>query len=522
MRTGALSLVETAVRAGVQACFANPGTTEMSIVATVDQVPELRVVLGLFEGVCAGAADGWARMTGRPAATLLHLGPGFANGLAHLHNARRARTPVVNWVGEHATRHRAFDAPLTSDIAALTGSVGWTRTIESPRETAEASRAAVEAAMGPPGRVASLIIPADCQWEPGPEPLEPRPLPGRHEVSTSAVREAARLLRTGGGGILLGGDALSKKGLRAAARVTAATGADAWTETFPSRHERGCGVPAFPALPYFPDYAREALGSVSSLVLAGARDPVAFFASPDQPARLAPEGATVHVLANPDAGVAATPALEALAAELGATGAAAGTPSRVLAFAPENQPLDADSLGRAVSAFTPEGAIVVNEAATTGLLWSTAYAAGAAPHTVLGLTGGAIGTGLPLALGAALACPDRRVIAFQADGSGLYAPQALWSMAREAADVTVVVCANRCYRILQVELERATRGEPGPEALALTELVRPTMDWAALAKGFGVPACTVSTDTELADALRHSLAEPGPTLIEAVLVADRT
>jgi acetolactate synthase-1/2/3 large subunit len=522
MRTGALSLVETAVRAGVQACFANPGTTEMPIVATVDQVPELRVVLGLFEGVCAGAADGWARMTGRPAATLLHLGPGFANGLAHLHNARRAHTPVVSWVGEHATRHRAFDAPLTSDIAALTGSVGWTRTIESPQETAEASRAAVEAAMGPPGRVASLIIPADCQWEPGPEPLEPRPLPGRHEASTSAVREAARLLRTDGGGILLGGDALSEKGLRAAARVTAATGADAWTETFPSRHERGCGVPAFPALPYFPNHAREALGSVSSLVLAGARDPVAFFACPDQPARLAPEGATVHVLANPDAGVAATPALEALAAELGAPGAAAETPPRVLAFAPKNQPLDADSLGRAVSAFTPEGAIVVNEAATTGLLWSAAYAAGAAPHTVLGLTGGAIGTGLPLALGAALACPDRRVIAFQADGSGLYAPQALWSMAREAADVTVVVCANRCYRILQIELVRAMRGEPGPEAEALTELARPTMDWAALAKGFGVPACTVSTDTELGDALRHSLAEPGPTLIEAVLVADRT
>ena len=140
MSTGALSLVNTALRAGVEVCFANPGTTEMPIVVALDRIPGMRVVLGLFEGVCSGAADGWARMTGRPAATLLHLGPGLANGLANLHNARRARTPVVNWIGDHATRHLAFDAPLTSDIAALTGSVGWTHTVKSSHEMAKASR----------------------------------------------------------------------------------------------------------------------------------------------------------------------------------------------------------------------------------------------------------------------------------------------------------------------------------------------------------------------------------------------
>jgi acetolactate synthase-1/2/3 large subunit len=310
--------------------------------------------------------------------------------------------------------------------------------------------------------------------------------------------------------------------LRAAARVTAATGAGAWTETFPSRHERGWSLPGFPSLPYFPEQAREALANLSSLVLAGARDPVAFFGYPGQPPRLAPESATVHMLADPDAGVAATLALEALADELEAPAAVTvESRSEAQAFAPEDQPLDADSLGRAVSALTPEGAIVVNEAATTGLIWSRAYADRAAPHTVLGLTGGAIGTGLPLALGAALACPDRRVIAFQADGSALFAPQALWSMAREGTDITVVVCANRCYRILQVELGRVTNDKPGPEALALTELTRPAVDWAALAKGFGVPAHTVSTDTELGDALTRSLAEPGPALIEASLSGDR-
>ncbi|MHB1344994.1 MAG: acetolactate synthase large subunit [Thermoleophilia bacterium] len=516
MSTGAHTLVDTALHAGVEVCFANPGTTEMPIVVALDREPGMRVVLGLFEGVCTGAADGWARMTGRPAATLLHLGPGLANGLANLHNAGRARTPVVNWIGDHPTRHLAFDAPLSSDIAALAGSVGWTRTVTSAHEMAEASLAAVEAALGPPGRVASLIIPSDCQWDPGPEPLSTRPSPVLRTAAGLALREAARLLREGRGGILVGGTALTERGLRAAARVAAATGCGVWTETFPSRQESGRHVPAFPVLPYFPEQACEALANVAGLVLAGARDPVAFFAYPNRPSRLAPEGAVLCTLADPDAGVDATLALEALAEELAAPEAA--TPPRAVpSFAPSGRPLDPDDLGRALAAFAPEGAIVVNEAATTGLVWSAVHAATAAPHTMLATTGGAIGQGLPTALGAAVACPDRRVIAFQADGSGLYTLQALWSMAREGADVTVVVCANRRYRILQVELARAGVLEPGPKARALTDLTRPVIDWPALAKGFGMPACSVATDGEFADAFMRACAGPGPSLIEAVL-----
>lgn len=516
MSTGAHSLAETALRAGVEICFANPGTTEMPIVAALDRVAGLRVVLGLFEGVCTGAADGWARVTGRPAATLLHLGPGLANGLANLHNARRARTPVVNWIGDHATRHLRFDAPLTSDIAALAASVGWTHTVRSAHEMAEASLAAIEAALGPPARVASLILPADCQWEPGPEPLCARPPPALREARTSAVREAVRLLRAGDGGLLLGGNALTVRGMEAAARVAAVTDCAIWTETFPSYQERGRHLPDFRPLPYFPEEACIALASVKSLVLAGARDPVAFFAYPDQPSRLAPDGAMLHTLADPDAGVDASLALEALAEALNAP--AVSTPPRATeAFAPRGEALNADNLGRAVSAFTPENAIVVNEAATTGLVWNTRHASRAAPHTMLGLTGGAIGQGLPNALGAALASPGRRVIAFQADGSGLYTPQALWSMARECVDVTVVVCANRRYRILQTELARAGVTDPGPKAQALTDLTGPAIDWVSLAKGFGLSACSVCTDAELADAFRRTLEEDGPSLIEAVL-----
>jgi len=515
MRTGAVSLVETAVRAGVEVCFANPGTSEMPVVLAMDQVPGMRVVLGLFEGVCTGAADGWARMTGRPAATLLHLGPGFANGLANLHNARRARSPVVNWIGDHATWHLACDAPLTSDIAALTGYVGWTRTIRSADETAQASLAAVEAALGLPGRVASLIIPADCQWGKGPEPLSIRPSPTARETPSQAPREAARLLRKPGGGILIGGNALSEQGLRAAARIAAATGCGVRVETFPSRLERGRHVPGFPLLPYFPEQAREALANISSLVLAGAREPVSFFAYPDQPSRFAPERATVYTLADPDSGVDAGCALEALAEELNAP-AAAPEPQAGQEFVPGGKTLDPDNWGQTMAAYIPENAIVVNEAATTGLFWSEVHSRNAAPHTMLWLTGGAIGQGLPNALGAALACPDRRVIALQADGSGLYTMQALWSIAREGADVIVVICANRRYRILQAELARVTK-DPGPKALSLTDLTGPVMDWAALAKGFGVPSRSVSTDTDLADALARALADRGPYLIEAVL-----
>ena len=515
--TGAFSLVDTAMHAGVEICFANPGTTEMPIVAVLDRVPGIRVVLGLFEGVCTGAADGWARMTGRPAATLLHLGPGFANGLANLHNARRARTPIVNWVGDHATQHLAFDAPLTSNITALTSSVGWTRTIKSVQEMAEASLDAVKTALGPPGCVASLIIPANYQWDPGPESLVITPSLTLREPSSTVIQEAAHLLRTGRSGILLGGNALTERGLRAAAQIVAAISCGVWIETFPSRQECGCHLPHFPALPYFPEQATATLANITSLILAGAREPVAFFAYPNQPSRLWPDDTTLHILADPNTDINATLSLEMLLEELGAPKDFT-PPQTTPDFAPSSQSLTPDILCRVMAAFMPENSIMINEAATTGLSWNAVHSSNAAPHTMCFITGGAIGQGLPNALGAALACPDRRVIAFQADGSGLYTLQALWSMARESANVTVVVCANRSYRILQAELKRAGIAEIEPKAQRLTSLTQPTIDWVALAKGFGVPACSVQTDSELANALKRMLAENGPNLIEAVLV----
>jgi acetolactate synthase-1/2/3 large subunit len=508
---GAEALLEASRRFGIEVCFANPGTTEMPLVAALDRV-RMRAVLGLFEGVCTGAADGYARMSERPAATLLHLGPGFANGLANLHNARRAGSPVVNWIGDHASWHLGADAPLGSDIAALAGTVGWVRTAAGAATLAQNGADAIAAALGPPSGVASVIIPVDAQWGDAPAAPVMCGRGGRAGASPGALEAAVRALRAPGAGLLLGGRALRADALLAAARVKQHTGCAVWTETFAARHERGAGIADFPRLPYFPEQARETLSRVGHLVLAGAKNPVAFFGYPGQPSRLAAEACEITTLCAAQDDAAA--ALEALADALAAPRSVA-VPERARPE-PASGPLDVGALGRTLAALQPEGAIVVDEAATSGLAWA-AHAAGAPPHTALALTGGAIGQGLPCATGAAIACPGRRVVAFQADGSCLYTLQALWTMARESLDVTVVICANRVYRILQVELARAGVAEPGPAAQRLTQLGPPVLDWVAAARGFGVPGTRVTSADALAEALRRSFAEPGPGLIEAVL-----
>jgi len=509
---GAESLIRTAVGGGVDVCFANPGTTEMPLVAALDSVAGVRSILCLFEGVCTGAADGFGRMADRPALTLLHLGPGFANGIANLHNARRAGSAVVNLIGEHATWHLAHDAPLTSDIESLARpSSGWLRRVlhagDMAGDTAEAIAAARQ------GCVATLIAPADCQWEAAEAPAPPRQPAPPTPVADAGIAAAAELLRgEGSKALLLGGAALRRRGLEAAARVARAVDARLVCDTFVARLERGAGLPTVDRLPYFPEQAIEFLSHFQTLVVAGTREPVSFFGYEGVPSRLTPEGTTASVLAAPGDDVAA--ALEALADALGApaTGhvAEAARPSRVTGS------LAPDTLGATLASVQPEGAIVVDEAATSGLPY-TLVSSGAPPHDYLGLTGGAIGQGLPCATGAAVACPDRRVIAFQADGSAAYTVQALWTQARESLDVTTVLCSNRSYRILQLELARAGVAEPGPAARSLTDLTRPEIDWCSLARGLGVPATRPDGAEELAAALEKSFAEPGPMLIEVLL-----
>ncbi len=512
---GAESLMRTAREAGIELCFANPGTTEMPLVAALDAVPGIRPVLGLFEGVCTGAADGYARVSGLPALTLLHLGPGFANGIANLHNARRAASPVLNLIGDHASWHRAADAPLTSDIESLAAPVGRVVTSRSAATLAEETAAAIASALGPPGGVTSLIVPADCQWGEATAAAPPAPVRARAAVDDARTAGLARILRERApAALLLGGDALVARGLRAAARVARTSGCALFVETFPARLERGQGLPDPPRLPYFPERATRALDGLAHLILAGAREPVAFFGYPGGRSRLEPEGCRTLPLARPEEDAAG--ALEALAEALGAPAEAGAAPARERPELPSGA-LDPASLGQALAALQPEDAVVVDEAATSGMpYWLAAPAA--PPHLLLTLTGGAIGQGLPCATGAALARPGARVIALQADGSAAYTLQALWTQARESLDVTTIVCANRSYRILRIELGRTGIPEPGPQALALTDLSRPALDWAALARGFGVPAVRVETADALVEALGRSLAQPGPSLIEALLL----
>jgi acetolactate synthase-1/2/3 large subunit len=513
---GAQSLVRTLVGCGVDVCFMNPGTSEMHFVATLDAVPEMKSVLALFEGVATGAADGYGRMTGTPAATLLHLGPGLGNGLANLHNARRARTPLVNIVGDHATYHKKFDAPLESDIEGVARNVSsaFVRWGTSPETLGADTAEAFRAALGPPGQVATLVVPADVSWGPGGVvaalPSRPRPQP----LDVPRVTAVADALRSGEPtALLLGNGALGRAGLMAASRVANTVGAKFFCETFPARVARGAGIPEVERLAYLGEMATAQLEGVRHLILVDAKAPVSFFAYPERPSWLVPDNCEVHVLAGPSDDAVA--ALEALAEEVGAPAGAARLAEIRRPELPVGE-LNTRAIAAAVGALLPEGAIVSDEGNTSGL-FSSSMTAGCPPHDWLFLTGGAIGQGLPVAVGAATACPDRPVVSLQADGSALYTLQSWWTMARYGLDVTTVLFNNHSYAILNMELQRVGVEGAGSRAREMLDLSHPDIDFASLARGMGLTAWQSRTAEEFADHLAAALATPGPTLVEAIL-----
>ncbi|MGH3166676.1 MAG: acetolactate synthase large subunit [Trebonia sp.] len=515
--TGAEALVRAAAGQGAQVCFANPGTTEMPLVAALDSMPGIRAVLGLQENVCTGAADGYARITGRAALTLLHLGPGLANGLANLHNARRARTPVVNVIGDHASWHLPYDAPLTSDIAALAGTVGSVHQVKDRAKIAAVTRGAIGDAHARRG-VVSLIVPADFQsasaTEPG-GPGTPPVLARRHKAAPEHIEAIAATLRRERqrAVILLGGNGLTRVGQQAAARVAVATGARLYSETFPACAERGGGLPAIDRLPYFPEAAAAALNDASIVITAGAAEPVTYFGYEGVPSTLARPGTLLNLAGPRDD---AEHALQYLAELIAGPDVPDVQPPAAVPVPPPDTPLSGPVAGAAIAGCLPEHAIVSVEGGTCGYPFYTASAA-SAPHTVMTNTGGAIGQGLPCALGAAIAAPSRPVFAVQSDGSGLYTAQALWTMAREACDVVVLIAANNAYNVLRTELARDNRARPGPQARALTSLEQPRIDWIALALGYGVAAQHAATVGQLQQAVKEAVDAGGPHLIEMAL-----
>jgi acetolactate synthase-1/2/3 large subunit len=525
---GAECLLRTLLAHGVDTCFMNPGTSEMQFVAALDRVPGMRGVLCLFEGVCSGAADGYARMLRRPAATLLHLGPGLGYALTNFHNARKARSPVVGIVGQHTTGHLRCDAPLAADIEAFARTVSeYVRSLEQADRMGEAAAATIDAACAPPGQVATLIVPADFSWSDGGEPRRPMgpatpgrpPGPAAPGPRAECVREAARILRSGEpAGLLLGGGALLEPGRAAAGRLAGGTGVRVFANRYAARMACGGGKFTPQRLAYFPEVAEPMLAGLKHLILVESQPPVSFFGYPGRRSYLAPEDCALHVLAPIEAN--GTEALEALVEACGVGRIAPpapgpeGAPSRPAL--PEGAGLSPDTIGRALAWLLPEGSILSDEMVSSGEA-VLRYLSSAASYDLLPVTGGAIGQGLPVALGAALACPDRKVIALEADGSGMYTLQSLWTMARERLDVVTVILANRRYRILDIEMQRTGAGEMGRMANDMVDISRPDLDWVRLSEGMGVPATRATTADEFVTQFRAAVSQTGPTLIEAVL-----
>jgi len=512
---GAEALVKTLVASGVEVCFGNPGTSEMHFVATLDRVTGMRPVLCLFEGVVTGAADGYGRMAGKPAATLLHLGPGLGNGFANLHNARRAGTPIINIVGDHARYHAQYDAPLTSDVVGLARTCSaWVHSSTNSKAVAGDVARAVQAARGTPGQIATLILPADTAWDEAQGPAQALPVAPPPEVSGDFIDQAAKLLRAGKRtAILIRGAGLLEEGLEQAGRIAEASGAQIMCDTFVPRLQRGAGRVQIERLPYFAEQIVDFLAGYEQLILVGAQPPVSFFAYPGKPSWCTPANCEIFYLAQPHEDQVA--ALHALADALGAPPKAqkrAGLQRPDLPSGVLNQV----SVAFTLAALLPEGAVVIDEAATNGLA-PYGFTANAAPHDYLGLTGGSIGFGLPVAVGAAVACPDRKIVCLHGDGGAMYTIQALWTQAREKLDVINVIFNNRSYAILNLELARVGAGEGGPKALSMLDIGNPALDFVQIATGMGVYATRAHTAEEFAAQFGDAVKQKGPRLIEVML-----
>jgi acetolactate synthase I/II/III large subunit len=512
--TGAESLVRTLLSAGIDCCFTNPGTSEIHLVAALDKIPAMRCVLGLFEGVVTGAADGYARMAKRPACTLLHLGPGLGNGIANLHNANRAHVPIVNIVGQHATYHLQHDTPLTSDVEGIARACShWVRTSMAASDIGEDAAEALAAASKAPGRIATLIVPADVSWsEGGCVPAIPR-IPRAPLPDTKVIERAEEMLRSGlPTAILMAGDALYGNGLLAAGRIAAATGAKLLAPYPVTRLQRGADIPVVERTAYVREQAVDQYKEFRQLILVGTPAPVAYFAYPGKNAVIAPPECVIHTLAAPSEDCAG--ALEALESALSVRQSRAEREENRPAL--PKGPITLPGVAAAIGAILPDDTIVVDESMTSGrgLMAATK---GSPPHDWLGNTGGSIGIALPLAVGAAVASPEKHVLCLTADGSAMYTIQALWTMARENLKVTTVVFANHEYAVLKREFSYLDVGNPGPRALAMFDIGKPDLDWVQLAKGMGVAGTRVSSLESFTQALREGLAGNSPTLIEVPL-----
>jgi|SRR5690554_144964 len=513
---GAQALMKTLVDAGIEVCFSNPGTSEMHFVAALDDEPKMRAVLALFEGVATGAADGYARMADKPAAVLLHLGVGIGNGMANLHNARKGRVPVINIVGDHATYHVKYNAQLQSDIETVARNVSpeFTRTSQSTEALCQDTIDAITSATTLPHKVSTLILPADVSWGKNGKPEIMPELPPAPAASDETVAEIVQAMKKGKRvAMLLGGHALREPSLIAAAKIAAKAGVKLLHETFPTRHERGAGLPPVEKLAYLAELVGVQLADIDHLVLVDAKAPVSFFAYPGKKSYLVPDKCKLHELSTPEQDALAS--LNKLVAALEAENT---TPVLQAAGRPEKASgsLTAEKACQTLGNLLPDNAIIIDEAITSGLMLGK-MTEGCPRHDYITLTGGGIGQGTPNAVGAAIACPDRPVFALIGEGTSMYTIQSLWTMAREALNVTTIIFNNASYSVLNIELERVGADKIGPKARSQLDLNGPVINFAQLAESMGVHGTRVTTAEEMHAALQYAIENPGPHLIEAMV-----
>jgi acetolactate synthase-1/2/3 large subunit len=481
--------------------------------------PRMKSVLCLFEGVCTGAADGYYRMKGTPASTLLHLGPGLANGLANIHNAKRASSGMVNIVGEHSASHLKYDPPLMSDIEALARPLShWLRRSESAGAVAWDVSTAIAKASEHPGQIATLVLPGDTSWQEatGQAALPPHAaiVPPAKLPDAARIDHIAKVLRSGEATlVILAGRATRGRALELAGKLKAATSCRLATQFFTARIERGAGRVPLERIPYAVPQALEFLKGFKHIITLETTEPIAFFSYPDKPSLLKAPGTSVHVLSEADED--STAALDMLLQALGAGAATTILQARAEAVIPQGA-LNPASIAAALAAALPEHCILVDESLTTGRE-TMGLTVGAAPHDLINNMGGSIGYGTPVATGAALACPDRRVFCMVGDGSAMYTIQSLWTQAREGLNVTTIIFANNSYAILKAEYANMGAGAPGPQALAMIDIDQPRIDWLAMATSMGVPSVSVDTAEGFHKAMLNSAREQGPTLIEVRL-----
>ena len=513
---GAAAFFKSIVDNGIDTIFACPGTSEMQVVDEVGY-SNLRVVLCLFENSVTGMADGYARMLDKPALGMVHVTCGLTNALANMHNARIANSRMIIFGGGVHVAHEVNEPvhsmlqrqPYVAQIAAQ-----CVIEARSPDQLAAAATQALKASNDGAGKIVYVYGPNNAVW--GESSFQGKLTSSaeqRQRVSTATISSIADTLKAGKKtAFILDNLALREEGLEILGRIAEGAGGRLFREWLPSRIAMGAGRVRTETLPYGGAEGRELLSEFDQIVLVGAKIPVCPFSYENQPWVKIPENCNVHTLATADHDILA--ALEELATQLDLPEKASNRYNRKPGEPPTG-PLSGNSIVQSLSILMPADSIVLDEAMLENVMFPLLMD-GAAPFDFMAACpGGAIGAGPPVACGAAIACPNRKVILLEGDFSLMQGNTALWSMAQHNLDICVINYNNEGSASLSTELARVRQGEAQPKSIELLRIRKPTIDYAAMAESMGVPASRAETAEEFHLQLTKAMSTKGPHFIDA-------